>query len=278
MRRAWRGALVLAVLATLLGPLQRARATEMPRWCHEVARGDSLTALAVRYGTSAGVLDRVNALRLGSVLPVGRILALPAAEELQAGRLPLPAVTLPASPGQLRRENAAADRERLSRMRNRGMVDRFVRARLLVPVAARGPAHRVEGVPQWLRVARPWTRLFIAQLGDAMVELFGTPLKVTSLTRTVGVQRSLAAWNGNAAPALGPTRSTHLTGASVDLSKVPHSEAELQWLRVVLRRLTRRGLVSAIEEFAQPHFHVMVFRRYAAYGRALSSSVLIGGC
>jgi hypothetical protein len=64
----------------------------------------------------------------------------------------------------------------------------------------------------------------------------------------------------------------------VDLSKALHSDAEVQWLRLVLRRLTRRGVVLAIEEFVQPHFHVMVRRQYADYARRLRSSVLIGGC
>lgn len=277
-RRGWRGALVMAAIASVVGACQRAHATEVVRWCHEVVRGDSLTALGARYGTSAAALARLSSLRLGSRLRIGRILALPRVEELRQGRLLPPASPLRTPPGYLRRENAAADRERLSRMRNRGMVERFVRARLLVPVAARGSGYWVDGVPDWLRVARPWTRQFVDQLARAMAELFGVRLKVTSLTRTVGVQRSLAAWNGNAAPAHGAIRSTHLTGSSVDLSKVPYSEAELRWLRVVLRRLTDRGLVSAIEEFAQPHFHVMVHRRYTVYGRALSSAVLIGGC
>jgi hypothetical protein len=37
-------------------------------------------------------------------------------------------------------------------------------------------------------------------------------------------------------------------------------------------------VLSPIEEFVQPHFHVMVFRRYASYARRLRLPVLIGGC
>lgn len=111
-----------------------------------------------------------------------------------------------------------------------------------------------------------------------MHEIFGTKLKITSLIRTVATQRSLRSRNGNAAPARGESRSTHLTGASVDISKHPHSKREIYWLRQVLRRLTRQGFLHAIEEFHQPHFHVMVFRRYRSYARALTSPVAIGGC
>jgi hypothetical protein len=145
-----------------------------------------------------------------------------------------------------------------------------------VPEQVRG--FRVVGVPRWRRVARPWARLFLSQLGDALHTLYGGRLRVTDLTRTEIVQEALATHNGNAAPARGPERSTHLTGAAVDLSKVEHSDVELAWLRLVLGRLTARGVVSAIEEFAQPHFHVMVFRAYAHYGARLRAPVAIGGC
>jgi hypothetical protein len=89
---------------------------------------------------------------------------------------------------------------------------------------------------------------------------------------------ALGEWNGNAAPARGPSASTHLTGAAVDLSKVEHSDVELAWLRLVLSRLAARGIVSAIEEFVQPHFHVVVFRAYARYGARLRAPAAIGGC
>lgn len=86
-------------------------------------------------------------------------------------------------------------------------------------------------------------------------------------------------WPTPTAPSVrGAVASTHLTGASVDLSKVEHSDVELAWLRLVLRRLTARGLVSAIEEFAQPHFHVMVFRAYVRHGVRLRTPAAIGGC
>jgi hypothetical protein len=127
-------------------------------------------------------------------------------------------------------------------------------------------------------VARPWTRRFVQQLGEALHGLFGSRLRVTDLTRTEAVQKALGEWNGNAAPAWGTVVSTHLTGASVDLSKVEHSDVELAWLRLVLGRLTARRVVSAIEEFAQPHFHVMVFRAYLRHAARLRSSVALGGC
>jgi hypothetical protein len=223
-------------------------------------------------------LRRRNALRGGDPVRPGTILALPTPAALRSGRLPLLATALRARRGHPARENAAADAQRLTRLRTRAMLERFVGAGLLVPMPGAAPGVRVVGVPPWRRVSRPWTRLFVLQLGEALRRLFGAELRVTDLTRTEPVQAALLASNGNAAPARGPHRSSHLTGASVDLSKVPHSASELRWLRLVLRRLTARGVVLAIEEFAQPHFHVMVLREYAPYGRRLRSPVSIGGC
>jgi hypothetical protein len=229
-------------------------------------------------GVSVERLRRLNALTVGETARLGDIVALPALVALEGGRLRPSARPLPARLGHPARENLAADAQRLTRLRTRPMLERFRWAGLLVPVAAEGLGWRVVGVPPWRRVARPWTRRFIRQLGEAMRVLFDARLRVTDLARTEAVQEALRASNGNAAPARGRHRSSHLTGASVDLSKAEHSEVELGWLRLVLWRLRARGVVMAIEEFAQPHFHVMVLRQYAAYSRRLRSPALIGGC
>lgn len=273
----------IAGLAALLGlglPFATTgRSAEAAVWCHEVRRGESLAAVARRAGTSVDRLRRQNGLGHGESVRPGDIIALPALARLRKGRLPLVASPLPASPGNLYQENAAADRQRLSRLRTRAHLERYVRAGLLVPVAAETRGVHVVGVPPWRRVARPWARLFVRQLGRALHDLFdGARLRVTALARTEAVQGALRLANGNAAPAHGPRRSSHLTGASVDLSKVEYSDVELRWLRLVLERLADRGVVNSIEEFVQPHFHVMVFRRYADYARRLRSPALIGGC
>jgi uncharacterized protein DUF5715/LysM domain-containing protein len=270
-------------LAGLLGfalPLAVAgRPVEAAVWCHEMRRGESLASVARRAGTSVERLRRQNAFNRSKPVRAGDIIALPALTSLRFGRLRLVASPLPASPGNLARENAAANHQRLSRMRTREHLERFVRMRLLLPLAVDTPGVHVVGVEPWRRVARPWTRLFVHQLGHALHDLFGgARLRVTDLTRTEAVQKALLLANGNAAPADGPRRSSHLTGASVDLSKVDHPEDELLWLRRVLARLARRGVVSPIEEFVQPHFHVMVFRSYADYARRLRFPTLIGGC
>jgi hypothetical protein len=247
-------------------------------WCHVVRRGESVATIARRVGTSPARLRQLNALDRGAPVRPGDMLVLPVVERLRRGGLGSFAVPLPASRGHLVRENARADADGLSRLRTRASLARFVRDGRLVPLPEEARGFRVVGVPSWRRVARPWTRLFVHQLGEALHALFGSRLRVTDLTRTEAVQEALGDWNGNAAPARGAGASTHLTGASVDLSKVEHSDVELAWLRLVLGRLTARGVVSAIEEFAQPHFHVMVRRAYGRHGVRLRAPAAIGGC
>ncbi|HSE94766.1 MAG TPA: DUF5715 family protein [Methylomirabilota bacterium] len=249
-----------------------------PTWCHRVRAGETLATLAARHGTSVATLAGLNARSPDARLLAGLTLAMPALAALRGGQLRLPDANLAATAGNLERENRAADGLRLSRMQDDRTVARFVRAGRLVSVPRHTATLWVEGVPDALRVARPWTRRFVEQLAAAARDLFGTRLKITSLTRTVALQARLDRSNPNAAPAAGRRRSTHLTGAAVDISKRPHTAPEIRWLRAVLARLEGQGLLLAIEEFAQPHFHVMVLPRYLAYARSLTSASLIGGC
>ena len=249
-----------------------------PRWCHEVRAGDTLTAIARRHGASVDELRGLNRLAPKAIPRPHSILMLPRVADLRRGRLDLSRPPLRARPHRLSRESAAAVRDRLSRMRDLAAVERFRRSGLLVAVPPRTRAYYVAGVGTRLRVARPWTRRFVEQLAAAFHDLFGEPLRITSLTRTVAHQRALLRINPSAAPARGPVQSTHLTGAAVDISKRSLSEAEIGWLRTVIARLERRGVIHAVEEFGEPHFHVLVRRAYAPYARALRSPILAGGC
>ena len=91
---------------------------------------------------------------------------------------------------------------------------------------------------------------------------FGQRLRVTSLIRTISSQRRLERGNPNAARATGPDRSSHLTGATLDISKRFMPRRGRQWIRRVLFRLHQGGYLYAVEEFEQPTFHVMVFPTY----------------
>jgi len=248
-------------------------------WCHQVRRGDTLAAIARRYGIEVDELRGLNRLGSKAALRPRRILMLPTIHALRNGRLDLTRPPLVATLGRLSRESAAATRDRLSRMRDLAMVERFRRAGLLVVVPPETRTYHVAGVDSSLRVTRPWTKLFIEQVAGAFHELFGKRLRITSLTRTTAAQHALERINPSAAPAHGPIQSTHLTGAAVDLSKSLLSEAEIAWFRTVLWRLKgERALIDVAEEFREPHFHVMVRRGYGEYATTLASPVLAGGC
>ena len=231
---------LVGVLVLILFPAPAARAATLPVWCHEVRPGDTLDAIARRHGTSVEDLRGLNRLAPRAVPRLRRILMLPAVAALRGGRLDLSRPPLIAGPHRLSRESAAAGRDRLSRMGNLATVERFRRSGLLVDVPLRTPTYRVDGVDPRLR----------------------------ALIRT----------NPSAAPAAGPVQSTHLTGAAVDISKRALSEREVAWLRTVIARLEARRLIHAVEEFGEPHFHVLIRRAYAPYARTLGSAILTGGC
>ncbi len=261
-----RGVLAVSLGLTLLGSVHAAAESA---WCHQVRPGDTLAAIARRYRTSVGELRRLNRTSPKAIPHPRGFLMLP------------PVMTQPplvATPGRLERESAAAARDGLSRMRDDDMASRFRRAGLLVGLPAATPTYYVTGMRSALRVARPWVRSFVDHLAAAFHRVFGRRLRVTSLTRTTIVQLALRRTNPSAAPADGTVVSTHLTGAAVDLSKRDLGDAETAWLRTVLHRLRRMGLVHAVEEFGEPHFHVMVRRRYGDYSRLHGSAILLPGC
>lgn len=164
-------------------------------------------------------------------------------------------------------QNARADADHLSRMTSVAMLRRFVRSGYLVKVPAGSQSYYLHGIDAEYRYCRPWTRLFLQRLSRQYYARFHQPLRITSLVRTVRSQTVLARYNPNAADAIGETRSSHLTGATVDISKRWMSPEAQEWMRTVLVSLRDAGYVYAIEEFEQPTFHIMVYRKYSGYAQ-----------
>jgi hypothetical protein len=174
---------------------------------------------------------------------------------------------LTATASSQRIQNAHADSDDLSRMTDTAMVQRFRRAGLLVPVPEATSSYYLHQVPARSRYLRPWARQFLTRLSDQFHARFGARLRVTALVRTARDQRGLAARNANAAAATGPKQSTHLTGATLDISKRFMTAAHVNWMRRVLIDLRDAGVLYALEEFSQPCFHIMVYRQYDDYVR-----------
>lgn len=151
------------------------------------------------------------------------------------------------------------------------MVKRFVRRGLLVRVPTSTRHYYLKSIPASYRYLRPWSKLFLDRLSRQYHARFQRKLRVTSLVRTVPYQRALQSRNQNAAAARGSKRSSHLTGATLDISKAAMRPAELAWMRRVLLALKKAGYLYAVEEFRQPTFHILVFRNYPSYVKAVSS-------
>lgn len=166
-------------------------------------------------------------------------------------------------------QNTRADDAKLSRMTNVAMIQRFARHGYLVPVSSNARSYYLHAIGPSQRYCRPWTRLFLDRVSRQYQTRFHQRLRVTSLVRTVGTQRRLERWNGNAADATGEERSSHLTGATIDISKREMSPAGQEWLRQTLYSLREAGYLYAIEEFYQPTFHIMVYPSYSHYVKTL---------
>jgi hypothetical protein len=162
-------------------------------------------------------------------------------------------------------QNRRAAEDRLGFIEDEQMVGRYSRLKLLEPIPARTRNYYVYKVPASRRYLRPWSKLFLDRLSQQFRARFGKPLRVTSLVRTEEYQETLQGRNGNAASAQGPKRSTHLTGACLDISKKGMRSSEILWMRRVLDSLKQKGYLFAVEEFSQPNFHIMVFRNYTEY-------------
>lgn len=172
---------------------------------------------------------------------------------------------LRAKPSSQLTQNQRADEENLSRIRDRAMLRRFVRAGLLEPVPSRTRYYYTRYIPRDYHYLRPWSKLFLDRLSRQHYARFKKPLRVTSMVRTASMQARLAGRNTNAADAHGPRRSSHLTGATLDISKAGMSAEQIEWMRGVLHALKEQGYLYAVEEFSQPTFHIMVFRNYTDY-------------
>ncbi len=171
-------------------------------------------------------------------------------------------------------QNARADAYHLARMRNRAMIQEYFADGYLVAVPSETRFYYLHGVPAAYSYLRPWAKRFLDQIGRDFYANFHQQLRVTSLIRTVSLQRRLERRNFNAAEATGDDRSSHLTGATLDISKHSMSWREKKWLRHELIDLEQSGYVYAVEEFHQPCFHVMVFPNYRDFAPKTASAPL----
>jgi len=163
------------------------------------------------------------------------------------------------------KQNAEIDRLQLVRIQNDQELQSLVARDQLVALPQTNSVRIDSRLEESRRYCRPWTRLFVEDLGQAYYKQFRQPIQVNSAVRTVEQQERLARYNRNAAPAEGETASSHLAGLTVDIAKRGMTRKQRAFVEKYLVNLRNAGLVEAIEERRQACFHVMVSDRYTSW-------------
>lgn len=161
------------------------------------------------------------------------------------------------------KENEQLDLLGLTRIADDDELARLEEQEDLVPLNETSALKVSEDLPTNRRYCRPWTRDFVQDLSEAYYKQFRRPIEVTSAVRTMAQQRKLRRRNRNAAPELGDTASTHLTGVTVDILKRGMTRRQHKWLEQYFLPLRQLGLIEPVEERRQPVFHVMVSDDYS---------------
>jgi len=172
-------------------------------------------------------------------------------------------VSLRGSHGSLVYQNEMANKAELTRIRDNEHLKRMQELGLLVRLPTNKYLRIDRRLPSLRRWCRPWVRDFLLDLAEAYHARFPkskNQLQINSAVRTLAGQATLDRRNANAAPATGPTASSHTTGATIDITKKNHSAEEVEWLGNYLLEQERLNKVEVTEEFYNVVFHFMVFR------------------
>src|SRR3990167_3052822 len=145
-------------------------------------------------------------------------------------------------------------------------LPRFETQKDIARAVAEGTLHAVEslhiawpeGLPVERRVLRVWAHAYLTNLARrAGAE--GITLRVTSLTRPVELQKSLARRGATPAHCNEPlVCGTHATGAAFDISTRTLSVSELSWIANELMTDMKESRILFILEARGAHFHIFV--------------------
>lgn len=116
-----------------------------------------------------------------------------------------------------------------------------------------------ERLPENLRYVLPHVADYLIILGRDFYNKFGTEIQINSAVRTIAYQIGLRGRNRNAAPVVGERRTSHTTGATIDIAKLPLTKEQLTWIRNHLVAKEINFMMEATEEHRQAVFHVMIF-------------------
>ncbi len=175
--------------------------------------------------------------------------------------------SLVGSPASQHKQNDHADEEGLPQIRDDKDLTTLKATGILVAIPRTVRIDpRLQDKWRW---CLPQTSYFLGDLGLEFQEVFGKQLQVNSSVRTMLRQIELQKTNNNAVPVVGRRRSSHLSGATVDIAKIGLTKAELEWVRQKLLSLEDEDRLEATEEHGQLVFHVMVFQTYTTEATTL---------
>jgi hypothetical protein len=163
------------------------------------------------------------------------------------------------------RQNEEIDRLQLPRIADQEQLEQLKTTQELVEIPETKFLRISPAVKPDKRYCRPWTNLFVQDMGRAYYEEFRVPLQVNSAVRTMEQQQKLRRSNHNAAPEIGDAASSHLAGITVDLAKRGMTRAQHAWVEAYLKNMRDQGLVEVAEERRSLCFHVMVSDRYTEW-------------
>jgi len=168
----------------------------------------------------------------------------------------------PGSHEMLVSENVKLDELELPRIEDDEQLELLEDSGDLVPIDETRSLKVAGNLPANRRYCRPWTRDFADDFADAFYAQFHKPIQINSAVRTEDQQKKLRRTNHNAAPEMGDTASTHLTGVTLDFSKRGLTRKEHDWVNQYFLPIRDAGMIDPIEERRQPVFHVVVFEGY----------------
>lgn len=204
--------------------------------------------------------------------------------------------SLKGSPEKLAQENCIADGMKLSRYQNLTEIIADDGSEL---VSVRSPLVHIKGdVPQARHVARPWTRDYLIELAAFLDQTPGmkkvshseAQILVASLVRSRADQDLISKATKVYRYLKGKVKkyskgkvsfadcsskavcSTHLTGASIDISLLGADKKKRDLLTSRLREDRENGRILVILENAGNHFHIFVIPpKYVVYSETLAS-------
>ena len=171
-----------------------------------------------------------------------------------------PFPSLKGSQDSMIRQNLQADLEGLPRVENDKQLEAFKRSGHFVPLPENSTIRIDPRLNEKWRWVHPRAKDALLNWAKAFHAEFRSFFQINSAVRTVERQEYLDKKNANAAPPYGSTASSHLTGSTIDITKLKVPPPQVRWGRKFFLHMEKGGLVEATEEKYQAVFHIMVFR------------------